>query len=227
MRARSRRCAATTSGCRLFALRQRRYACSSRARAGWLGWSELAMVVADDVDRGAVRAGPTDRLERGEGVLAAFVFVQDTSQSVLGQAVAAVEVPDAVGAFVGRAQPVRVLRRGPAGAVTRADRQRPELVERETSIRKPVGDLLDPVQLGLQVGVVGLLMRGRSLTHEVSTKPWADHPEPIPSGREPQAGGGRHLSGRTSGWAPSMRLPHRLIGCRCWTAVVVRHQTRR
>src|SRR5258705_11502492 len=44
VRARSRRWAARTLGWRLLALRQRRYACSSRVSAVWLGWLELAIV---------------------------------------------------------------------------------------------------------------------------------------------------------------------------------------
>src|SRR3954447_14437303 len=43
-RARSRRWAARTSGWRALALRQRRYFCTSRARAGGFGWLEFAIV---------------------------------------------------------------------------------------------------------------------------------------------------------------------------------------
>src|SRR5215208_7746196 len=88
-------------------------------------------VIQHDVDRCVVGARGTDALEGGEGVCAAFVLVQHTPQLVAGQVVAAVEVADAVVAVVGRRQPVRVLRAGPAGAVTGPDAQRPELVEGE------------------------------------------------------------------------------------------------
>lgn len=43
-RTRSRRWAASTSGCRALLLRQRRYACSARVCTVWLWWLELAMV---------------------------------------------------------------------------------------------------------------------------------------------------------------------------------------
>src|SRR5205807_6560146 len=46
---------------------------------------------------------------------------------------------------------------GPARAVARPDRERPELVERETPVSEPGGDQFDPVQLGLQIRVVGVL----------------------------------------------------------------------
>jgi hypothetical protein len=46
---------------------------------------------------------------------------------------------------------------GPAGAVTGSDRQRPELVERETPVREPGGHLLDSVQFGVEIWVVGVL----------------------------------------------------------------------
>ncbi len=80
--------------------------------------------------------------------------------------------------FVGRAQPVRVLLRGPAGAVTRADRQRPELVERETPIRKPIGDLLDPVQLRFEVRVAGFLPGPGPLKRDGPSV--QDLPQPFP-----------------------------------------------
>jgi hypothetical protein len=113
----------------------------------------------DDVDRSAVRASGADGLERGEGVRAALVFVQDAPQLVLAQAVAAVEVADPVGAVVGRGQPVGVSPGRPAGAVAGTDGQRPELVEREAPVGKPGHHLVDTVQLGV-VGRVGRRLPG-------------------------------------------------------------------
>src|SRR5664280_1331209 len=86
-----------------------------------------------------------------------LVQAGDAPQSVLGDVVAAVEVPDPVGAVIRGGQPVGMLAAGPAGAVTRADRQRPELVERETPVKLLVQDLIDPVQLGVLVGICGFL----------------------------------------------------------------------
>jgi hypothetical protein len=45
----------------------------------------------------------------------------------------------------------------PAGSAHGADGQGPELVERERAVRVVLEDVLDPVQLGVAVGVVGLL----------------------------------------------------------------------
>ena len=118
-------------------------------------------------------------LEGGEGVCAALVLVQHTPQLVAGQVVAAVEVPDAVVAVVGRRQPVRVLLAGPAGAVTGPDAQRPELVEREDTIGKPGDHLLDPVQLGVLGRVGGLLPGPGALKGDVVGV--QDPPHPFPA----------------------------------------------
>src|SRR5664280_2737911 len=77
--------------------------------------------------------------------------------------VAAVEVADPVGAVIRRGQPVGMLAAGPAVAVTRADRQWPELIERETPVKPLVQDLVDPVQLGVLVGIRGFLPGPRPL----------------------------------------------------------------
>ena len=55
----------------------------------------------------------------------------------------------------------------PGRPTDRADRQRPELVERERPIREFVDDVLDPVQLGVPIGVVGLLPRLGPLERDV------------------------------------------------------------
>src|SRR5699024_8050105 len=47
--------------------------------------------------------------------------------------------------------------RGPTGAAGGADTQRSELVEGEGPVGKVGGDVLDPLQLGVAVGVGGLL----------------------------------------------------------------------
>ena len=65
-------------------------------------------VVHDHVDRGAVRAGRTDRLERRQGVIAALAAPVHAPELVIAEAVAAVEVADAVRAVIGRRQPHRL-----------------------------------------------------------------------------------------------------------------------
>jgi hypothetical protein len=72
-------------------------------------------VVQDDVDRGAVGAGGPDRLQGRESVGRAFAAAVDASQGVVTDGVAAVEIGDAVGAVVGRRQPVGPAALGPAG----------------------------------------------------------------------------------------------------------------
>jgi hypothetical protein len=88
-----------------------------------------------------------------------------------------------LGAVVGSAQPVGVTAGGPAGAVTRPDRQRPELVERETPVREPSGDQFDAVQLGLKIRVVGLLPGAGAL--EADTAGVQDLPQPFPPDAHP------------------------------------------
>jgi hypothetical protein len=51
--------------------------------------------------------------------------------------------------------------------VLRADRQRPELVEGETPVREPGGDLLDAVEFGVLVRVGGLLPRAGALERDL------------------------------------------------------------
>jgi hypothetical protein len=69
--------------------------------------ARIAGVVFADRLSGAVRAGGPDRLERGEGVVAALAAARHAPELVVAEAVAAVEVADAVGAVVGGRQPVR------------------------------------------------------------------------------------------------------------------------
>ena len=59
-------------------------------------------VVHDHVDGCAVGACAPDRLERGQGVVPAFAAPVHPPQLVIAQAVAAVEIADAVGAVIGR-----------------------------------------------------------------------------------------------------------------------------
>lgn len=68
-------------------------------------------------------------------------------------------VGDAVGAVEGRRHPVRLASLGPAGAGGRADAKRPELVEGEGAVGALGQRVLDPVQLGVEVRVGGLLPR--------------------------------------------------------------------
>jgi hypothetical protein len=93
-------------------------------------------VVQDDVDGGAVRSGGADRLERGEAVGGAFAAAVDAPECVVADGVAAVEVGDAVGAAVGRRQPVWLALFGPAGACGGSDPEGPELVEGEDPVRE-------------------------------------------------------------------------------------------
>lgn len=53
--------------------------------------------------------------------------------------------------------------RGPARTAGGPDSQRPELVEREDPVGEPVQDVLDPVELGVAVGVRRLLPCLRAL----------------------------------------------------------------
>lgn len=62
---------------------------------------------------------------------------------------------------------LRLVLGGPAGTADRADREGPELVEREHSIRERVGDLLDAIKLGVAFGVVGFLSRFGSLKRHI------------------------------------------------------------
>jgi len=76
---------------------------------------------------------------------------------VVAEAVAAVEVADAVGAVIGRRQPDRPRLGRPGRAEAGPDRQRAELVEGETPVPEPADDLLDPVQLAVLIRVARLL----------------------------------------------------------------------
>jgi hypothetical protein len=86
-------------------------------------------------------------------VVAAFAPAGHASELVVAEAVAAVEVADAVRAVVGGRQPDRLALPSPGRPVMGADRQRPELVESEAAVEEFGGDFLDPVQLRLPVGV--------------------------------------------------------------------------
>ncbi len=62
-----------------------------------------------------------------------------------------------MGAAVGGRQPVRPALLGPSGPVGRADAQRAELIEGEGPLRALGEGVLDAVQLGVDVGVRGVL----------------------------------------------------------------------
>ena len=94
-------------------------------------------VVQDHVDRGAVRAGGADRLQRGQGVRGALPAAVDAPQGVVADASSSRGTTGRRGCCgsspaAGRGGPAR----RPAGAAVRADRQRPELVEREHPVRE-------------------------------------------------------------------------------------------
>src|SRR6266568_3707565 len=74
-------------------------------------------VVHDDEQPVPVRPGSPDRLQRGQGVTGALMLASDAPQLVIAHAGAAVEVADAVGAMISRAQPGRPFARHPAHAV--------------------------------------------------------------------------------------------------------------
>jgi len=114
-------------------------------------------VVQDHEQPVATGPGGPDRLQRGQGVIGALVLADHAPQLVIAEGVTAVEVADAVGAVVGRAEPDGPLAAGPAGPMAGADGQQPELVEGEAAVRLGAGHVLDPVQLGLLVRVGGLL----------------------------------------------------------------------
>ncbi|MBB4789748.1 hypothetical protein BJY54_000360 [Streptomyces nodosus] len=64
-----------------------------------------------------------------------------------------------MGAVVGRRQLAGATLLGPAGSCGGPDAQRAELVEGECAVREVLQDVLDPVELGVAVGVGGLLPR--------------------------------------------------------------------
>jgi hypothetical protein len=68
-----------------------------------------------------------------------------------------VELPDAVQLVIVRREPVRAAFWLPAGSCLRADRERPELVEREDTLRDVLHDVLDPREFRLPLRVVRFL----------------------------------------------------------------------
>ena len=111
-------------------------------------------------------------------MIGALVLAGDAPELVIAHAVAAMEVADAVGAMVGRAQPGGPLARRPAHAVAGPDRQRPELVEGEAAVRVMAGHVLDPVQLGVLVRVMGFLPGPGAL--EADPAGVQELPQPLP-----------------------------------------------
>lgn len=67
------------------------------------------------------------------------------------------ELPDTVQLVIVGGQPVRMVLGRPTGAGVRTDRERAELVESKHPIWEAAGDMLDTGQLGIPVGVGGLL----------------------------------------------------------------------
>jgi hypothetical protein len=67
------------------------------------------------------------------------------------------ELPHTMQLVAVRGQPIGMILAHPTGAGVRADGERPELIEGEHPIRKVGGDVLYPGQLGISVGVCGLL----------------------------------------------------------------------
>ncbi len=114
-------------------------------------------VVHDHVDRCAIGSRGADRLDRGQRMIAALAAAVDTPQLVIAQAVAAMEVADAVRAVIRRRQAHRLGLSCPGRAVAGADREWSELVEREAPHRVVAAHVLDPVELGFLVRVGGVL----------------------------------------------------------------------
>ena len=112
---------------------------AQRRIAGVLFAARLSKMTEQPVPAGP---GGPDRLQRGQGVHGALVLAGHAPQLVITRAVAAVEVADAVRAMVSRAEPDGVLAPRPAGAVARADGQRPELVEGEAWVPQLIGLLV-------------------------------------------------------------------------------------
>ena len=110
------------------------------------------------MDPVTVRSGGTDRLQRGENVARRFLLT-DTPHRVVTNRVAAMELSHPVQLVIVRWHSLLMRRRRPRLAADRSDRQRPELVERETTIRSGVRDLFDPVEFGVTVRVVRFLPR--------------------------------------------------------------------
>ena len=113
------------------------------------------------------------------------------------------EVADAVGAVVSRAQPDRAFARCPAGPVARADGQRPELVEGEAPVGVMAGHVLDPVQLGVPVRIGGLFqVRVRWKEMPRACRSCRSRSRPIRTGRS----GWRAKSGELAQAPPGERL---------------------
>src|SRR5215469_9761367 len=145
-------------------------------------------IIHDDEQPVAARPGGPDRLQRGQGVIGTLAGSHDTPQLIVADAVAAVEIADAVSAVIGRGQPDRPLAFRPGAAVDRPDGQRPELVEPEAAVRVLAGHVLDPVQLGIPVRVGGLLPGPGAL--EADPAAVQDLPQPLPpDSHRPGTGG--------------------------------------
>jgi len=116
----------------------------------------------DHVDRCAVRAGGSDRLQRGQRVRGTLLAAVDAPQAVVADRVTAVEVLDAVGAVVGGGQPVGTPLLGPARTRGGADTERAELVEGKDPVREVVEHFLDPVELVSAAATVPSCLRRRT-----------------------------------------------------------------
>jgi Mg2+ and Co2+ transporter CorA len=83
----------------------------SRLAQRRIAGSVRRQVVHDDEQPVPARPGSPDRLPRGQGVIGALMLAGDAPQLVIAHAVAAMEVADAVGAVISRAQPGRPFAR--------------------------------------------------------------------------------------------------------------------
>ena len=106
------------------------------------------------------------------------MLADDAPELVIAEGIAAVEITGAVGAVAGRAQPGGALARRPAHAVTGPDGQRPELIEGKAPVWVTAGHVLDPVQLGIPVRIMGLLPGPSPLEGDAAGV--QDLPQPFP-----------------------------------------------
>ena len=91
----------------------------------------------------------------------------DAPQFVVADRVAAVELTDPVQLVIVRGLTLPMTRRRPCRAANRTDRQRAELIKRETPIGERVHDLFDTVQLGVTIGIIGFFPRLGPLERDV------------------------------------------------------------
>ena len=165
-------------------------------------------VVEDRIDPLAVAVAGPDRLERGQGVRSKLALSHDPPQDILADRVAAVELSHPVGLVVVRRDQRRAPRESPPRPGDGADRQRPELVEGETPPRESPKDLLDAAQLGVSLGVVGLLPSLGALKRHAPGRQYLA--EPLDADLDHPGLVGAQTGGQLAQAPPRERQPQRL-----------------